>query len=70
MVCGNMKCLEVELIPPFYDLIPAVFLFSSYADTHSLLIHYDPRVISRERARKLLGIFLEEIDKIAAKSEK
>ena len=61
---GNMKLVDVELIPPVDDLLPAVFLFSTHEGVPAITINYDQRVISAQQAERLMEIYLEEIRRI------
>jgi len=64
LLVGDMKLVDVELLPPVYDLTPAVFLFSTYAGRPAITVNYDQRVITPEQAERLLVIYFEEIHRI------
>ena len=63
---GDMKLVDVELIPPVHDLLPAVFLFSAHEGVPAITLSYDQRVISAPQAERLLKLYFEEIGQIVA----
>ena len=64
LTVGDLKLVDVELIPPIHDLIPTVFLFSTFEETSAITINYDQRVISCPQAERLLEIYFEEISRL------
>ena len=64
-IVGDMKLIGVDLIPPIYELTPAVFLFSTYAGVPRITMNFDQRVISRQQAERLMDIYIEEIQRMA-----
>ena len=61
LTVGDLRLVDVELIPPVHDLIPAVFLFSTFEERSAITINYDQRVLSCPQAERLLEIYFEEI---------
>ncbi len=64
MISGDMKCVDVELIAPFYDLTPAVILFSTYASMPAITLNYDSRILTREQSQRLMDLLLQKIKEV------
>ncbi len=64
LTVGDLKLVDVELIPPVHDLIPAVFLFSTFEERSAITVNYDQRVLSRPQVERLLEIYFEEISRL------
>ena len=61
LICGDVRLSNVEILAPVTPYTCAAFAACWYANRLSITLHYDPRVLSAEDARELLGLFVGEI---------
>ena len=61
LLVGNHLLTDVRLIAPYYELTPAVFLYSQYAGQPAITLSYDASVLTVEEAESLFDAFLEAV---------
>ena len=61
LVCGDVRLDGIEILAPLTPYTCAAFAAGWLGNRLSLTLHHDPRVLSAEAARELLGIFAAEV---------
>ena len=64
LVVGKLRLKDVELVAPYYDQTPVVFLFSGYANRFAITLSHDPRVVDRPLAEKLMANYFAALEQL------
>lgn len=65
LVCGDVRLDSIEILAPLTPYTSAAFAAGWLGNRLSLTLHHDPRALSAEDARELLGLFAASVNRYA-----
>jgi hypothetical protein len=65
LICGDVRLENVEILAPLTPFTCAAFAAGWYGERLSITLHYDPRPLTADDARELLGLFVGKIQQSA-----